>query len=308
MTAQREKTVFYFKALFCIFLIAMWSFWFSYFSKENRQKKIIKPYYHKNKKSKKSIKTKEVVHQNIATKTTEEKKSLSNSKITNSIIPKEKKNPGNNLVKELPKLATLTPVKPNIEKNTIKPKEEISMSEVGLKLKETKAEINIPKEMINLNLPNIASATRKALITKETLSTGHNPPLRKGIKVEKDKLKPVSVSLNEDRNNSLAQKINLGESWLPRYIEEAKDSETKLKNEAEILDKIAEQIELSGIVNKPNGESTAIIRNKLNNYIEILKKGDEYKGLRLLEINKSEVVLRNEGLNKTYIKKINMGE
>ena len=299
VATHREKMIFYFKAFFCIFLIALWSFWFSYSSKEHS--------YHINKKSKKSIQIKEVVHQNTAIKTTEKKKSLSNSKITDSAISKEKKNLQIKLVKELPELATLIPVKTNIEKNTLKSKEEISMPEFDLKPKEIKAETKTSKEMINLNLPNIASATRKALIIQETLPAEHNPPLRKGIKIQKDKLKLVSITLNEDRNNGLVQKINLGESWLPKYIEETKEPETKSKNEVDSLDKIAEQIELSGIVNKPNGESTVIIRNKLNNYIEVLKKGDEYKGLKLLEINKNEVVLGNEGLNKTYIKRINTG-
>lgn len=234
--AYREKMIFYFKALFCIFLIALWSFWFSYFSKENRQKKIIRQ----------STQTKKVIDQNIVTKMAEKKKPLSGSKITSSAISKGKKNLQNNLVKELPKLAILTPVKIN---------KEISM--------------------INLNLPNIASATRKALITQEALPAGQISLLRKGIKIEKDKLKPALIYL---------------------------------KNEADILDTIAEQIELAGIVNKPNGESTVIIRNKSNNYIETLRKGDEYQGLKLLEINKSEVVLRNDRLNKTYIKKINTGE
>jgi len=247
LTVHREKMVFHFKALFCIFLIALWSFWFSYFSKENRQKKIIRQ----------PAQTKKVIDQNIVTKIAEKKKPLSDSKITSSTISKEKKNLQNNLVKELPKLAILTPVKIN---------KEISMPET---------EIRISKAMINLNLPNIASATRKALITQEALPTGQISLLRKGIKIEKDKLKPALIYL---------------------------------KNEADILDTIAEQIELAGIVNKPNGESTVIIRNKSNNYIEILRKGDEYQGLKLLEINKSEVVLRSDRLNKTYIKKINTGE
>ncbi len=275
---QREKTVFYFKALLCIFSIALWSFWFTNSSKESKYKKTTKhPEYTNNENIKRfQIKKaeelfqedekeiKKIVHQNseIITKS---KESIPASKISVSKTSKERSNLQNNLLKELPKLATLTPAKTNVEK--------------------TKTESIIPKEMINVNLPNIASATRKALLKNNSESkqeAEHNLPLRKGIPVEKNRLKPVSI------------KSNLDEGWLP-------------KDALENLDKLAEQIELAGIVNKPNGESTAIIRNKSNNYIEILKKGDEYKGLKLLEISKNEVILGNQALNKMYAKKINIG-
>ena len=38
--------------------------------------------------------------------------------------------------------------------------------------------------------------------------------------------------------------------------------------------------------------------------VEILRKGEEYQGLKLLEINKDEIVLENVTLNKRYTKKI----
>jgi len=251
---QKEKTVFYFKVLLCIFLIALWSLWFTNSSKESKYKKTTKhPDYTNNE----NINSSEII--------TKSKKSIPASKISVSKTSKEKSNLQNNLLKELPKLATLTLAKITVEK--------------------TKTESIIPKEMINVNLPNIASATRKALLKNNSESkqeAEHNLPLRKGIPVEKNRLKPVSI------------KSNLDEGWLP-------------KDALENLDKLAEQIELAGIVNKPNGESTAIIRNKSNNYIEILKKGDEYKGLKLLEISKNEVILGNQALNKMYAKKINIG-
>ncbi len=264
MTIDKEKMVFYFKALLCIFLIALWSFWFTNSSKEKIQIK----------------ETKEKITP-IANTTTENKKPKIDSKIKDSKGSKENINLQNKLAKELPKLVTLTPVP--------------SMSTENLK-----NEINVPKEMINLNLPEVASATRKALLTKsrEILPEEHNLRLRKVVPVEKNKLKPVSINLKENRNNDTGEKIYLDESWLPL--------ESKSKDLID-QDKIAEEIELAGIVNKPNGESTVIIRNKANNYIEILKKGDKYKGLKLLEITKSGIVLVNETLNKTYIKKINMG-
>ena len=263
MIVSREKMIFYFKALLCISFISLWSFWFTNSSKEIRQKKILKHSSH--------IQTKKTIHKNISNTITEKKKSVVNSKIQDLKDSKERASLQNKLVKELPKLVNLTPVKTNIEKNPSK----------------VKVESNISKEMINLNLPQIASATRKVLLNdskknQEVTPGEHNPALRKVVPVEKDKLKPVLINLKENKNQNIEQEI--------------------------YLDKIAEQIELSGIVHNPNSESTAIIRDRTNNYIEILKKGSKYKGLKLLEINKSEIVLLDEALNKTYIKKINTGE
>ena len=313
LTVDREKMIFSFKAFLCIFLIALWSFWFTNSSREKIQKKIIKHSYHVNNEYKTPVQVKEseekINAQEKEVKAIESNKPASNTKTADTKNLKEKIILQNNLVKELPKLETLTPVKTNIEKNKPK-KEEVSiMQETKVKIEKLKTENSIPKEMINLNLPETASATRKVLLNGEKKNqeaySDHNTQLRKGIPVERGKLKPVSINLKENKTNDLAQKINLGEGWLPKYLEETKESESKPKDIIDSPDKIAEQIEISGIVNKPNGESTAIIKNKTNNYIEILKKGDEYKGLKLLEINKGEVVLGSE--TRTYIKRINTG-
>lgn len=282
MAINRENFVFYFKALLCLFLIALWSFWFTYFSKENIPRKIVKHAHHPNNKTLTQLKKTEttIIKQKKKIAKIESRKSTQTIKATTL---KEKTNTVNKLIKELPKLATLTPVQ-TIEKKL-------------------KSENNLPKEMINLNLPKIASATRKALLNNHKknegiLSRENNPTLRKIIPVEKNKLKPVFINLRE--KNASKQKIYPGESLLP--------TESSLKDLTENPDKIIEQIELAGIVNKPNGESTAIIKDKANNYIEILKKGDKYNGLKLLEISKSEIVLGNEISNKMYIKRINTGK
>ena len=275
MIVDREKFVFYLRAVLCIFLIALWSFWFTSSSKENTHKKNILSV---------QIKTTEEIFQ----PNEKEHDVLNARKIKELKIIKNKTNLQNKLVKELPKLVTLIPVKTTTEKNLSKPKEESSQV----------------KEMIDLNLSEVAPATRKALSNNSKkkqdilLPVGPALLLRKETPVEKSKLKPVLINLKE--NYDLGQRIYLRESWLPL--------ESKPKNETEDLDIVAEQIELSGIVNNPNGESTAIIKNKTNNYVEVLKKGDNYKGLKLLEINKNEIVFRNEILNKTYIKRINAGD
>ena len=275
MIVDREKFVFYLRAVLCIFLIALWSFWFTSSSKENTHKKNILSV---------QIKTTEEIFQ----PNEKEHDVLNARKIKELKIIKNKTNLQNKLVKELPKLVTLIPVKTTTEKNLSKPKEESSQV----------------KEMIDLNLSEVAPATRKALSNNSKkkqdilLPVGPALLLRKETPVEKSKLKPVLINLKE--NYDLGQRIYLRESWLPL--------ESKPKNETEDLDIVAEQIELSGIVNNPNGESTAIIKNKTNNYVEVLKKGDNYKGLKLLEINKNEIVFGNEILNKTYIKRINAGD
>ena len=290
MAVDKEKIIFNLKALLCMTLIALWSFWFTNSSKEKIHKKIIKHSYHAIKEENKiPIEIKEmggeINQQEKEIKTVVDHKSV-----------KEKFDLQNKLVKELPKLEILTVTKTNTERSMIKEEPPIS-----------KPESNLLKEMINLNLPETASATRKALLNnnkrnQEILIAEYGSPLRKLIAVEKNKLKPVSINLKESKD--LVQKINLSESWLPKYTEE-KIKETEPKNITNNPDNIAEQIELAGIVNKPNSESTVIIRNKTNNYIEILKKGDSYKGLKLLEINKNEIVLSSK--TKTYIKKINTG-
>lgn len=341
MPIEKEKMIFYLRIIVCLSLIAFWSFWFTNSSIENKTRKIfsnkrkISP-----KKASQNIQVKKVdvsltVAQVKASKitTNKNKQPITLKENTNKNIAIENKketpisNPSlitkvskeslqkKNITNELPKLATLQTVtiseKEKSKKEPVSKTEPTSKTEIKVKDKtETKIEISKPKDMINLDLPNSASATRKALVTTTTQKklAAEPIPLRKEVVVQKSKLKPVSVQIQESKENEGLQKMYLSESWLPKYnnnteggIQEQKQSPPSID-----FDKIAEQIELSGIVKNPNGESTAIIKNKANNFIEVLKKGDSYKGLKLLEINKNEVVLGNKVLNKFYTKKINL--
>ncbi len=319
MESPKEKFIFYSKSLLCIFLITLWSFWFTNSSKKVISKKNIKHSYHRKHRLSVQIKRTEELfqpyeNQNISKPTTENKKPTKDNKIKDSKKSKERTDLQTNLVKELPKLATLAPIKPTTDKNSIEPKEGLSNSETSLKNENLKPKSNIKKETINLNLPDVALATRKALLnnSKESQETFHkerNSPLRKVVPVEKSKLKPISANVERDTKNDVGQKIYLNESWLSKDSEEVKKPALKPKEITENIANIIDQIELAGIVNRPNSaESTAIIKNKTTNYIEILKKGDSYRGLKLTEINKTEVVLRDEVLNTVYIKRINTGE
>ena len=312
MLIDREKISFYCKFMLCISLIALWSFWFTNSSKNSSHKKI-KRYSHKvnTKFNKKEIqtakkKTKEVDDKSISKIMLKEKETSIITKVKNQKKVTEKRG---DLVKELPKLAALTPTKTSTDKNSNKQKEKSPEPETHLKTKESKVKSN---EMIYLNLPNVASATRKALLTnismpdQETQPIENTTQLRKGVKFQKNRLKPALINLKKDTDKDLGQGIYLSESWI-NLNEEKNEKDLNKNSVPEDSDKIAEEIELSGIVSKSNGESTAIIRVKSNNYIEILKKGDRYKSLKLLEINKSDVVLVNQYSNKTYTKKINTG-
>lgn len=301
MIFNREKISFCLKGLLCISWIALWSFWLTDFSKKEE-----KPAHRKKityitripEEIVLSTKPETPESKPNAKKTNETNKSVVNKKITNSLEKTKQIALQNKLEKELPKPVTISKLKSEPEKNKIVPPSKNNKSEP----EKTKT-----LEMINLTLPQTASATRKALIVKEPVTINKNTaPLRKGAKIEREKLKPVSPNIKERNLDDLGQKLYLTDSWLTKR--ENNETEFKAENKTDNSDKIAEEIELAGIVNKPNGQTTVIIKNKLNNYIEVLKKGDEYKGLKLIEINRNEIVLGNSSLTKTYIKKINMGK
>lgn len=167
----------------------------------------------------------------------------------------------------------------------------------------------VPSPNINLallNLPNVAGATRKALegmsqdaeVEKpaEEVRT-ENESLRKEVPLKKGTLRPVSDQINAATNKD--------RQWVPRYLqEENKELENKVDTLSKNLEQLANQIEVRGFVNGREGQKSVIIRNTLNDKVEILNKGDSYHGVfRLKEINEKDIVLENESLNKTFVKK-----
>lgn len=153
------------------------------------------------------------------------------------------------------------------------------------------------KEEPALMLVNIAEASRNALLkaksheknNKETLDI---TPLRKELHTKAEQKKPVLQIINESSVG-----VNLLESWLPKYLIEDK----KIN-----LEQIVNRLELIGLVNNLNGQTAAIIKNKTSNKINILKVGEEYQGLKIIEINKNEnkIILGNQTLNTTFTKQI----
>lgn len=130
--------------------------------------------------------------------------------------------------------------------------------------------------------------------------------LRKEIPLKKGIFRPLLQNLNKVAGLSTKDVVKTSSeiSWLPRYLLETKEMVSGEEQVANNLNLIASQLELLGLIHDPTGEGAAIIRNVANNQIKILKKGDKYNELKLLEINKDEVILGNQGLSKTYVKKI----
>ncbi|MBI2996417.1 MAG: hypothetical protein HYY52_06915 [Candidatus Melainabacteria bacterium] len=156
-----------------------------------------------------------------------------------------------------------------------------------------------PHNLPTPKLQNLEIPKPKALSTQHSaLSSKLKAPIQ-----EVD-----TTKLREPINTKSKKEIKLEtelESWLPRYILATKDISPKIEQLNKNLDTIINHIEVTGLLKNTSGESQAIIiKNNLNNKIEILKKGDEYSGLKVLDINKDEVIFINQSLNKQYAKKI----
>ena len=162
---------------------------------------------------------------------------------------------------------------------------------------------NIEKKQ-DISFTDYASSTKKALQpdlqeNKTIQTTDSN--LREKATVDKSQLKPVLKTIKQNKEKEIFE-TSIEESWLPRYLLEANEK-TGIGTNMN-LDEIANQLELSGLILNPDGQSAAIVKNKTTNKIKILKKGDEYLGLKVLDLKTNEVIFRNKESDKTYIKKI----
>jgi hypothetical protein len=185
----------------------------------------------------------------------------------------------------------------DVKNAEVKPPEKIAEEP---SVKNDIAELNF----VNLDFPSVAGATRKALESnkepvknKEVENSDSPSQLRHKVPVEKN----VPASMQSKPTNLAKQ-----EEWVPRYlVAEKKHLEQKLDNLTDDLEKISNQIEVTGFVDNQNGQKSVIIRNTTSNKVEILNKGEKYQGvLRVLDVNNDEVVLGNEELKKTYVKRI----
>lgn len=244
----------YLKLLFCIVLIGLWSLWLTNTSDNHNTRKL----------TAKNTKT--------ITSTTSSKKA---DEITQSMnLHKSEENVQLAVQKaELPRPAKLAPI---VESQ----KQEIKKDQIS----KPKNATNTPKEKININIMDVASATKKALLTSNN--------------------NPGDIELRNKASSLQFSEENLEESWLPKYILESKHLTQTIQKTTNNLDQIANQLEVAGLINNPSGKSAVIIRNKANNKIKVLKEGEEYEGLKILQIKNNEVIFGNETLNKKYIKNI----
>ncbi|MBI3590371.1 MAG: hypothetical protein HY094_03200 [Candidatus Melainabacteria bacterium] len=310
MKLNTEKITFYLRVFFCLSLVAIWCMWLINLpgtnvqpeekeSQELEDRKLVieKKNQAESSKQKSDIKR---VKTNTNSKKSDIDKGRSTTEIKKALKPisPEKNINKSTVVKisELPKLANLEIIKTG--KETLQNKKEVN----------SKPNIQQPISTIKIDLPKVANATRKVLLnsTHQLLpnpDTSPNISLRKEVHIEKKQFKPRVQNLAKNAGESNTED-GFEESWLPRYIAGKNELAVKVKNAADNLDQIANQIELAGLINNKQEQSAAIIKNKATNMIEILKKGEEYQGLKLLEINSNEIVLGNLNLNKRYTKKI----
>lgn len=153
-----------------------------------------------------------------------------------------------------------------------------------------------PTAHFKITLPRLANLT---LISQEE-------------KIQTKEMENQSVKKEDEKskqlvNNPLIPKTKLREKKNVNK-KQFKPIYKKFTDASSNPDQIASQIELVGLINNLNEAGAAIIKNKINNKIEILKKGEEYEGLIISEIKANEVTFVNESLNKTYIKRIGISE
>lgn len=128
------------------------------------------------------------------------------------------------------------------------------------------------------------------------------------LKVSEDDLKlRKKIFVDPENKNLLATSLLLrkdsNEEWTPKYFAAKNEIKTKIKTLEENLNKIINQIEPIKIIENKNG-NIAIIKNNLTDKTHILKAGEEYLQLKLLEVKKDEIVFGNESINKTFSKKL----
>ncbi|GEM_PF-3116229 len=298
---NRHKIILFLRIFFCGFLVTIWVFWLT---------NLPKPEKLLTEKVKQKIEDKKTTQNNDLQKENIESKASKTQITFLGNDPKVMKS------KEIIKFRQKP--QPSIQDIALKPTPKIEVKpgvKVGLKLTSTAPTTTVTsptpaitkKNGLIIKLPEIASATRKILLKNKPIINPKNinenigeTTLRKEIHVDMTGQKPILPKALES-----SPQENTGESWLPKYVLETKGIAQKVENTNNNLDQIANQLELTGLIENPNGEKSAIFKNKLNNQTEILKQGQEYLNLKVTEITKDQVTLENINLNKKYIKTIN---
>ncbi len=331
MKSNNYTIYFYLRILFCISIVLIWSLWLitrpedkKHKSKFQTQSRIPKKIAQRKERKKNTevsynfkIPTEEVIAVQKSKQITEDTNQKQDTKEkpvdkrNNIEIVHQKQNVKEKLIdkkteKEIARQKEDIKEKPNSKKNnteTVKQKQSNTQKAIATTILTQPTPTNITSSTpnpnsspgktpshtnIDINLPTIATATRKAL--SNTAPNNSTTTVKNKISAEKQNQKAF------DPTNDL----NSNTSWLPEYPEE-KDSKD--------LDKIVEQLELTEIISTNNEKTNAAkIKNNISNKIEIVKQGDEYEGLKLIEVRINEIVLSNQNLNKTYIKKLNKSQ
>ena len=235
-----KNIFFYFRLIFCISLIGIWTLWLSHVPEDKKNIHI------KNQQlpNKKNI---DLEAQDVM--------------IINELPQKAKKiTSTEHKALNLPKLEDLDFV--NEPKKILSIKQKTN----DAKVKSNPDKIKSPKEEPPANITKLA--------------------LRKKVNVDKSQHSPILKKIINENNTRDTRTI---ESWLPTPSQETSNIQSNQNNNDTI-----HQIELVGLIYNPNGESAAILKNKTNNKIEILKTGDNIQELKVLEITTNQVLLLNE--------------
>lgn len=273
MKLENEKTRSYLRIFFCMVLIIIWATWIINAPTSKRLEQGTE-----NKEPETGIKKLEEQDSKPETQNSPAKGgSASGGKLETQVLAPKKI--------ELPKLADL------------EPKDHSSESKAKIKKSAINSQVAGPMIQVPVvKLPEVALATRKVLLQdnshKDSESNKKETLLRKKVPINNS---AIQKSKSEDEVET---------SWLPKYIIEKNELPNTIKNLTSNLDQIASQIDFTGLIKSIQGPGAAIIKNNANNTIEILKIGEEYKGLQLLEINENEITLGNPELEKKYIKKL----
>lgn len=236
------------------------------------------------------IEGKNELKKNENEKTKEEK--VENKKVENKVKEKPQKAPEDNKTtkEKLVKAEEKPPIK-KVEKTTKEvEKAMVVYKDLGLFINQTASLIKtkedksknkkiLEKTLTTLKLPDATNETLKYINKQKKSNTPPSPDLRN------------MVTVKDEKSN---------EKWVPRYLKEKAQLEEKIERTKSDLDKVAFNLELIGIVEN----DLAIIKNHSMDKIDFLKLGDEYYGLKVLEIGSSQLILVNENVGKKYIKKL----
>lgn len=152
-----------------------------------------------------------------------------------------------------------------------------------------------------LALPKVAGETRNILVNESLQAMIISDPIMINLRKE------IPLNMNSVNNAGIANNQNdkVLNNWLPKYIAEKKDIVATNTAPTNNIEQVLLDLEPTEIINSPLNASRIVkLRDRTNNKVETLKEGDVFRGLKLIEVKKDELVFLNESIKKTYIKKL----